>query len=216
VLLIVATSLTAWVGVGLLASTIPSRFGYHRGRWRVAGAGLGPLVLAAWTMRHRRPQQATETVEPGWPPGTKPGLLVVPTRGPTPELVRAIGDLRVHTGHVAVARVLPFDAPRRDVDRDRVHLRGDRAALGLPAATLVLLRGTLASAVVAHAEATGISLVLIDGEINSATGAVRIVRPEDVHPARRAPAVRILGRSKPVDLAASRLARRASTSGRTE
>lgn len=208
--------LAAWVGLGLLGSSLAVRSGHHAGRWRLAGAALGPLVVPVWILRHRRPLPKAEIVEVGWPPAASPGLLVVPTRGPTPELVRAISDLRVHGGTIALARVIPFDSPPRDVDRERAHLRGDRAALGLPAATLVLLRGDLTRAIVTHAQDEQIPLALVDGDIHGVVGAVRILRPDDVHPARRAPAVRILASSEPIDLAASRLARRAAVQRRAE
>lgn len=201
------TWLCAWVGAGLLASQLPVRAGHHAGRWRVAGAVLGPLALPVWIGRHRRQPAAVEVVESGRPPAATPGLLVVPTRGPTPELVRAIADLGVHVGHVALARVIPFDSPPRDVDRERAHLRSDRAALGLPAATLLLLQGDLSRAVIRHAEVAGIPLVLVDGDIRGLVGSVRVVRPEDVGPAPRAPAVRILARAEPIDLKASQVTR---------
>lgn len=208
VVITVLVALLAWAGAGLLASSLPVRSGYHAGRWRLAGAALGPLTIPVWIGRRGRERAAAEVVDAGWPAAATPGLLVVPTRGPTPQLVRAICDLRVRVGHVALARVIPFDSPSRDVARERDHLRGDRSALGLPAASLLLLRGQLGKAIVAHAERAAIPVVLVDGEIDDAGGSVQVLRPDDVQPAPRAPAVRVLARSERVDLDAMRLARR--------
>jgi hypothetical protein len=191
----------AWVLAGLAGADVVRRLGYDPRTWSVIGAVAGPLVLAIWAIRRTRRHPGVEVLEPGRPAPGDVDLLVVPVRGPTPELVRALSELRGARRRVTVARVVAFDAPRLDVERCRVDLRGAPDALGLPGAALVLLFGSPARAVEAYAQEAGVDVVLVDADAADLVGRIgvaRVLTPDDVPPAERRRSVRVLELTRPV------------------
>jgi hypothetical protein len=193
-------SCVVWVVAGLGGASIIRRLGYHPRTWSAVGAAAGPLVLVVWGIRRARGHRGPEVIDAGWPPRRHVGLVVLPLRGPTPELVRAVSELR-GAGRATVARVVAFDAPRREVARCRRQLTADRDALGLPTAELVLLFGSASRAVEEYGRAADVGLVLVDANASDLVArieSVRVVTPADVLPAARRPSVRVLGLSRPV------------------
>jgi hypothetical protein len=184
-----------WVATGLGCACVIRRLGYHAATWFAVGAISGPITLVAWMIRCRRTHPRPEVVDAGRPARGDVDLLVLPMRGPTPVLVRALSELRGAKRRVTVARVVPFDTPRRELARCRVHLLADRDALGLPTAELVLLFGAPARSIESYVQAAGVGLVLVDGggvDLAGRLGLVDVVTPDDVPPAERRRSVRVL------------------------
>ena len=190
----------SWVVAGVAVAAFLRPLGYHGRTWIVLGAVIGPLVAPVWLARRSRRHPGPELVEAGWSPGGDVDLLVVPSRGPTPALVRALAELRHATRRVAIARILPFDAPRRELADARLHLVADRDALGLPSADLVLLFGAPDRAVQTYAESAGVGLVLVDVDtgLRGRVATLRVVTPEDVPAAERRDSVRVLTSTRAV------------------
>lgn len=197
---IIASS-AAWMaaGVGVAAAIRP--LGYHFGTWVVVGLAMGPLTLAVWGVRRTRSHPGPMLLEAGSPSTGEVDLLVIPWRGPTPGLVRALTELRGTRRRVTVARILPFDAPRRELAEASAHLAADRDALGVRSAELVLLFGAPARAVATYAAVAGVTVALVDGigpDLRGRVGPLRVLTPDDVPSAERRDSVRVLASPCPV------------------
>ena len=191
----------AWVASGVAVAAAVRPLGYDVRTWSFAGVVAGPFALPIWAVRRSRCHVYAELVETGSPPRGEVDLLVLPMRGPTPELVRALAELRDAKRRVAIARVVPHDAPRRELAQRRLHLASDRDALGLPSAELVLLFGAPARAVETYAATANLGVALVDrdsADLVRRAGSLRVITPDDVPPAERRDSVRILTSTLPV------------------
>ncbi len=167
---VVLIVLVLWSGSGLLLALFMRRRGHNLVAHATLGIGFGPLVALFGLAQRSQPTGPATVISPGGPnPG--PGWLdvLVGLDGSSGSIASAGAALEMLGGSVRrlrLASVLDFETARtRDsFDTDErlvVQLRDAATTLDARDAELVLLSGRADDALVEHAKAEGMDLIVV-------------------------------------------------------